>query len=81
MSWVAERGRVFAGGHNASAVMASAFFWREQRNDDETRKAMLSVIESGLLTQPICAPRPKAAADPALVYDSSRTSMLVHRFS
>jgi hypothetical protein len=68
MSRVAENGNdPFSGGHNAAAVMASAFFCREQKLDEGTQKAMLAVIENRLLTSPIYEPRPNETSDPALI--------------
>ena len=68
MSRVADKGQnTFSGGHNAAAVMASAFFCREQRLDEGTQKALLSLVEARLLTSPIYEPRPKDTADPRLV--------------
>ena len=68
MSRVAEGGNdPFFGGHNAAAVMASAFFCREQKLDERTQKEIRSLIEARLLTSRIYAPRPKETADPALV--------------
>ena len=68
MSRVADKGHdPFSGGHNAAAVMASAFFCREQKLDEGTRKAILSLIEARLLSSPIYEPRPTETADPGLV--------------
>jgi len=68
MSRVADRGHdPFAGGHNAAAVMASAFFCREQKLDEGTQKAILALVEARLLTSPIYAPRPEETADYDLV--------------
>jgi hypothetical protein len=68
MSRVADKGNdPFAGGHNAAAVIASAFFCREQKLAAETRKELLALVEARLLTSPIYEPRPKEAADPDLV--------------
>jgi hypothetical protein len=68
MSRVADKGHdPFAGGHNAAAVMASAFFCREQKLDEPTQKEVLALVEARLLTSPIYEPRPKETADPALV--------------
>ena len=68
MSRVAEKGNdPFFGGHNAAAVMASAFFAREERLDERTQKEIRSLIEARLLTSRIYTPRPKETADPALV--------------
>lgn len=67
MSRVAERRNVFGGGHNAAAVMAAALFCREQALDEETRKEILSLVETRLLTSSIYEARPKEAAEPELI--------------
>src|SRR5262249_16177503 len=68
MSRVAEKGGVFGLGHNAAAVISSAFFCREQKLDADTQKEMLAYLDARLLTSPIyTAPRPKESADPKLV--------------
>jgi len=67
MSRVAEAHNTFVGGHTAAAVMASAFFCREQKLDDKTQKEILSLIETRLLKKSIYAPRPKEPADPVLI--------------
>jgi hypothetical protein len=68
MSRVAENGNdPFFGGHNAAAVMASAFFAREEKLDDRTQKEIHSFIEARLLKSRIYAARPKEKADPELV--------------
>jgi hypothetical protein len=68
MSRVADKGNnPFAGGHNAAAVISSAFFCREQKLGDDIQKEMLSVMETRLLRNPIYAARPEEAADPKLV--------------
>lgn len=68
MSRVADKGNdPFVSGHNAAAVLAAAFFCREAKLDDETQKALLSLIESRLLINPIYASLPKEAADPELI--------------
>lgn len=65
MSRVAEKGNdPFAGGHNVAAVMASAFFCREEKLDEPTQKEILSLVEARLLKSRIYALRPKEAADP-----------------
>jgi len=65
MSRVADQGNTFAGGHNAAAVISSAFFCREQRLDAETQKEVLAYLDARLLTNPIYAEaRPKETADP-----------------
>jgi hypothetical protein len=59
---------VFGLGHNAAAVISSAFFCREQNLDADTRKEILSFLDARLLKSPIySAPRPKQTADPKLV--------------
>ena len=68
MSRVAEKGNVFGLGHNAAAVISSAFFCREQKLDADTQKEILAYLDARLLKNPIYeAPRPKEAADPKLV--------------
>jgi hypothetical protein len=68
MSRVADKGNVFALGHNAAAVISSAFFCREQKFDADTQKEVLVYLDAGLLKSPIYeAPRPKETADPKLV--------------
>ena len=68
MSRVADQGNdPFVGGHNAAAVMASAFFCREEKLDEPTQKEILSLIEVRLLKSRIYPPRPKETADPELV--------------
>jgi hypothetical protein len=68
MSRVADRGNnPFAGGHNAAAVISSAFFCREQKLGEDVQKEMLSVMEARLLKNPIYAARPDETADPKLV--------------
>src|SRR5262245_57034063 len=68
MSRVAEKGHdPFFAGHNAAAVLASAFFCREEKLDEPTQKEILSFVESKLLTSPIYAPRPKESSDPELI--------------
>jgi hypothetical protein len=49
MSRVAEKGGVFGLGHNAAAVISSAFFCREQGLDADTQKEMLSYLDARLL--------------------------------
>src|SRR5438105_3816031 len=67
MSRVAEKGNdPFFGGHNAAAVMAAAFFAREEKLDERTQKEIRSLIEARLLTSPIYAPRPNETADPEI---------------
>ena len=68
MSRVADKGNTFAGGHNAAAVISSAFFCREQKLDADTQKEILAYLGDRLLTNPIYAvARPKEAADPKLI--------------
>ena len=68
MSRVAEKGNTFGLGHNAAAVISSAFFCREQKLDADTQKEILAYLDARLLKNPIyAAARPKEAADPKLV--------------
>jgi hypothetical protein len=68
MSRVAEKGNTFGLGHNAAAVISSAFFCREQKLDADTQKEILAFLDARLLKSPIyAATRPKEAADPKLV--------------
>jgi hypothetical protein len=68
MSWVADKGDAFAGGHNAAAVISSAFFCREQGLDADTQKEILAYLDARLLKNPIyAAARPREAADPGLI--------------
>jgi hypothetical protein len=68
MSRVADKGNIFAGGHNAAAVISSAFFCREQKLDADTQKEILAYLDARLLKNPIYeAARPKEAADPKLI--------------
>src|SRR5689334_17995496 len=55
MSRVAEQGNVFGLGHNAAAVISSAFFCREQRLGPDTQKEILAFLDAGLLKSPIYA--------------------------
>jgi hypothetical protein len=67
MSRVAEKGNTFGLGHNAAAVISSAFFCREQKLDADTQKEIRAYLDARLLKNPIyAAPRPKQAADPKL---------------
>jgi hypothetical protein len=67
MSRVADRGDTFAGGHNAAAVISTAFFCREQRLDADTQRELLAYLDARLLKNPMyAAARPKEAADPKL---------------
>jgi hypothetical protein len=67
MSRVAEKGNVFGLGHNAAAVISSAFFCREQNLDADTQKEVLAYLDARLLKSPIYGvARPKEAADPKL---------------
>jgi hypothetical protein len=68
MSRVADKGNVFGLGHNAAAVISTAFFCREQKLGAETQKEILAYVDAGLLKSPIYeTPRPKETADPKLV--------------
>ncbi|HLK56663.1 MAG TPA: hypothetical protein VKU00_08870 [Chthonomonadaceae bacterium] len=67
MSRVADAHNTFAGGHTAAAVMASAFFCREQKLDNRTQKEILTLIETRLLKSSIYAPRPEEKVDPELI--------------
>jgi hypothetical protein len=68
MSWVADIGDTFGGGHNAAAVISSAFFCREQKLDADTQREILTYLDARLLKNPIYATaRPKESADPRLV--------------
>jgi hypothetical protein len=68
MSRVADKGNTFAGGHNAAAVISSAFFCREQKLGADTQKEILAYLDARLLKNPIyTTPRPKERADAKLV--------------
>ncbi len=68
MSRVADKRNTFAGGHNAAAVISSAFFCREQNLGADTQKEILAYLDARLLKNPIyAAARPKEAADPKLI--------------
>src|SRR5262245_9486002 len=68
MSRVADKGNAFFGGHNAAAVISSAFFCREQKLDADTQKEILAYLDARLFKNPIyAAARPREAADPGLV--------------
>ncbi|HET6881811.1 MAG TPA: hypothetical protein VFI31_16725 [Pirellulales bacterium] len=68
MSRVADKGGVFGLGHNAAAVISSAFFCREQRLGPDTQKEILAFLDDRLLKNSIYADaRPSEAADPKLV--------------
>jgi hypothetical protein len=68
MSRVAEIGNVFGLGHNAAAVINSAFFCREQKLGADTQKEILAFLDARLLKNRIyAAARPKEVADPKLV--------------
>jgi hypothetical protein len=68
MSRVADIGDTFGDGHNAAAVISSAFFCREQKLDADTQREILAYLDARLLKNPIyAAARPKEAADPGLV--------------
>jgi hypothetical protein len=61
-------GNVFGLGHNAAAVISSAFFCREQRLDVDTQKEILAFLDARLLTNPMyVAARPEEAAEAQLV--------------
>jgi hypothetical protein len=67
MSRVAEAGNTFGLGHNAAAVISSAFFCREQKLDADTQREILAYLDARLLKNPIyAAARPNEAADPKL---------------
>ena len=55
MSRLAEMGNSFGLGHNAAAVISSAFFCREQKLDADTQKEILAFLDGGLLKSPIYA--------------------------
>jgi hypothetical protein len=68
MSRVADTRNAFAGGHNAAAVISSAFFCREQKLDADTQREILAYLDARLLKNPIyAAARPKETAEPKLV--------------
>jgi hypothetical protein len=68
MSRVADIGDTFGDGHNAAAVISSAFFCREQKLDSDTQREILAYLDARLLKNPIyTAARPKEAADAGLV--------------
>jgi len=68
MSRTAENGGVFGLGHNAAAVISSAFFCREQRLGPETQKEILAFLDARLMKNSIyAAARPVEAADSKLV--------------
>jgi hypothetical protein len=68
MSRVADTGNTFGFGHNAAAVMSSAFFCREQNLGADTQKEILAYLDARLLKNPMYAtPRPPEAADPRRV--------------
>src|SRR5580698_6813046 len=46
MSRVADKRNTFAGGHNAAAVISSAFFCGEQKLDADTQKEMLAYLDA-----------------------------------
>jgi hypothetical protein len=75
MSRVADKGNTFAGGHNAAAVISSAFFCREQKLDADTQKEILAYLDARLLKNPIyAAARPKEAADPKKLSENRRNT-------
>ena len=55
MSRVAEKGKPFADGHNAAAVISSAFFCREQGLDADTQREIRAFLDARLLRNPIYA--------------------------
>ncbi len=68
MSRVADVGNSpFVGGHNAAAVITSAFFCRNEQLAPATQQELLALIKARLLTSPIYQPRPDETADAALV--------------
>src|SRR5262245_51089588 len=68
MSRVADQGNTFGLGHNAAAVISSAFFCREQKLDADTQQEIRAYLDFRLLKNPIYATaRPTEAADPKLV--------------
>jgi hypothetical protein len=68
MSRVAEKGDAFGLGHNAAAVISSAFFCREQKLEADIQREILAYLDARLLKSPIYeTPRPKEDADPKLV--------------
>jgi hypothetical protein len=68
MSRAADPGSYsFVNAHMAAAVISSVFFCREQDLDDETRKELLSLVETRLLMKPIFESRKEERADPDLV--------------
>jgi hypothetical protein len=68
MSRVADPGNdPFVSGHNAAAVISSAFFCRNEKLEEDTQKEILSLIKARLLTSPIYAPLPEETADQELV--------------
>ena len=60
-------GNPFVDGHNAAAVIASAFFCQEQEIPVETQHELRSFMEARLLTNRIYKPQPKQDADAALL--------------
>jgi len=65
---VADKGNTFGLGHNAAAVISSAFFCREQKLDADTQKEILAYLDARLLKNAIYATaRPKETADPKLI--------------
>jgi hypothetical protein len=68
MSRVADPGNdPFVGGHNAAAVISSAFFCRNEKLEEDTQREILSLIKARLLTKPIYAPLANETADQELV--------------
>ena len=68
MSRVAEKGNdPFKNGDNAAAVIASAYYTREQEIGEAAQKELLRSMGKKLLTSRIYAPRPEEVADATLV--------------
>lgn len=66
MSYAGDRDP-FADGHRAAAVIAAAFYCREQQVDGEAQKTILAMIKERLLPGPLDAARPQEKADPDLI--------------
>jgi hypothetical protein len=68
MSRAADPGSpTFVNGHLAAAVISAAFFCRDEKLDDDTRKELLSLVEARMLKKPLFEPRKDEKADPELV--------------
>src|SRR5258707_15876136 len=68
MSRIADKGNVFGLGHNAAAVISSAFFCRDQKLDADIQKEIMAYLEARLLKNSIYETAlPKEEADPKLV--------------